>query len=540
MINNQRLINDVTLVCIDCVDVSRAIRAIEKCLREVPFKNVKFLTSKMSGYKYEVKIPNIPNTHEYSRFCLNELYKYIDTEFCLVVQHDGWIVDGSKWDDIWFQYDYVGGNSGWTEGGDNGKGGNGGFSFRSRRLLEACSKLDVVSNEDVVISGLRLAGHCRRGVLEGMGMRFATRKVQSGFSLDNMSYSGQFGHHRSKPNDDIHYDGSVIEVDGSKVISALYGSGKNYISAMNFMKEIVGGKTACVNNRSIGCDPIFGVKKELKITIAEGQKTREVTFTEGMSINYYLLKENRILVIYRYHEKVSTERKIGYFKKLHKIYLDYIAKTGVKGKFYLVCDNVTDEVFNKITEGVGDSVDAIRIESKKELIVFAHRGHYSFYITAMNIVKKECSKELFNDSVFFCEDDYDYTDDCIEKTMSFMRSHPSDFVSMFDPPDRYFVGNVQEDNLYRSVFYRTEIIYDKGTSHHWRTSISTCHSFSGNWLSIKNLLNNTDVFSGKKPRDHIMFQEIWKTKKHKLWIPIPGLATHCDGPHFKLTKVSDA
>jgi hypothetical protein len=69
---------------------------------------------------------------------LNELYRYIDTEFMLIVQHDGYLIEHNKFLNLYSElinYDYVG--APWLVNHPamklpNGthKVGNGGFSFR--------------------------------------------------------------------------------------------------------------------------------------------------------------------------------------------------------------------------------------------------------------------------------------------------------------------------------------------------------------------------------------------------------------------------
>lgn len=283
----KSLIDDVTLVCVDCADADRAIKAMNRCLKEVPFKSVKLLTSIKTDYKHAVTIPPIRSIDEYSKFCIQELYKYIDTEYCLVVQYDGWIVDDTKWDDTWFGYDYIGGFSRHWDG-SNGRfsfAGNGGFSFRSKRLLEACAKVITVggNGEDWLIAGNEESQNGQRPRLESLGMRFSNTDVQKKFSIDYGTYDGQFGHHKSISVSELDIEEDVKFGD-CEILSALYGANGKYASAIHLVKKAISGETANISNATIGCDPIDGVVKELKIIYKNGKYSGEICFREGDNI----------------------------------------------------------------------------------------------------------------------------------------------------------------------------------------------------------------------------------------------------------------
>lgn len=103
---------------------------------------------------------------EYSLFTLYSLGQLIETDFCLVVQNDGWVIDGRNWRDEFFNYDFIGAPilnlvefknnrfhrrlhfSEWTKYCDNlpinmAETQNGGFSLRSRKLLDAFQQLQL-------------------------------------------------------------------------------------------------------------------------------------------------------------------------------------------------------------------------------------------------------------------------------------------------------------------------------------------------------------------------------------------------------------
>ncbi|MDM3825391.1 DUF5672 family protein, partial [Proteus mirabilis] len=45
---------------------------------------------------------------EYNLFVLYQLMYYIETDYCLIVQNDGWVLNGQNWQDAYREYDYIG------------------------------------------------------------------------------------------------------------------------------------------------------------------------------------------------------------------------------------------------------------------------------------------------------------------------------------------------------------------------------------------------------------------------------------------------
>jgi len=77
---------------------------------------------------------------EYNRMCIEDLHSYIDTEYCLLIQWDGFVIDGNRWQDKFLEYDYIGAPWSVPKGARNNIG-NGGFSLRSKKFLEVSSQL---------------------------------------------------------------------------------------------------------------------------------------------------------------------------------------------------------------------------------------------------------------------------------------------------------------------------------------------------------------------------------------------------------------
>jgi len=183
----------VTLCCIDCANHDLALAALEQCMRKCAFARVVFITDR--DYAIDgidcVRIPTIDSRAAYSQFVMKELHAHIDTDFALLVQWDGFVVNAAAWSDEFLDHDYVGAK--WIFYTDGHNVGNGGFSLRSKRLLDALRDPHIVPDdvEDVAI--------CRthRPYLEKQhGIRFAPEAVADRFAFEASYWtSPPFGFH---------------------------------------------------------------------------------------------------------------------------------------------------------------------------------------------------------------------------------------------------------------------------------------------------------------------------------------------------------
>ena len=117
----------------------------------------------------------------YSAFITHRLADVVHTDFALVVQADGYALHSDKWDPEFLEYDYIG--APWPSrivDDPYCRVGNGGFSLRSHRLMEATRKLAGIgdTNEDVWIAQVN------RPRLESEGIRFAPIDVAMRFAME--------------------------------------------------------------------------------------------------------------------------------------------------------------------------------------------------------------------------------------------------------------------------------------------------------------------------------------------------------------------
>jgi len=199
----------VTLIGIDCVNVERLQIAMDICEKEIEFGSVKLLTSILSTDKRIIKIPQIRNKEEYSKFCIKNLKDFVDTDFVLIIQYDGFILNPQSWSDEFLNYDYIGApwfvhEEFWFKKFNFPKElldtlvvGNGGFSLRSKKFLKISSDLfndgyfKTYHPEDLVMCVWN------RKLVENNGIKFAPPEIAEKFSIEGEDhiYDKQFGFH---------------------------------------------------------------------------------------------------------------------------------------------------------------------------------------------------------------------------------------------------------------------------------------------------------------------------------------------------------
>lgn len=198
-------LKNVTLIGIDCVDEKRLEIAFNICEGYANFGSKKLITQTKREHTTKSGIQilhtnKVKSLEDYSRFVIKDLNKYVNTTYALVIQYDGFILNPDAWTNDFLKYDYIGAPL-WIESYNIQ---NGGFSLRSKKLLEILSndkKIKKFHPEDVMIS------KDYKTYLEKKGIVFAPETVASKFSIEgfkrkpwiyrkrNSSWNGQFGFH---------------------------------------------------------------------------------------------------------------------------------------------------------------------------------------------------------------------------------------------------------------------------------------------------------------------------------------------------------
>ena len=192
-------VDKITLVCLEDRDPALARRLVDSQKSLLGLNNAILF----GGEGADVRVPKINHINDYNRFMLKDLNKYITTEYILVIQLDGFCSNPNKWEDEFVQYDYIG--APWRVGQDkrymqqlgiedhDNHVGGGGFSLRSKRLLEFFANIqyDEISNEDSFIC----LKHYQDAVKSGL--KYAPFSLAERFSSEPY-HTESFGFHGNR------------------------------------------------------------------------------------------------------------------------------------------------------------------------------------------------------------------------------------------------------------------------------------------------------------------------------------------------------
>ena len=191
---------NVTLLSATSSEMDAAQISMRISLHNIEFAKSRLLCSSPPKQKYPdiecVTIPPLKSVDMYNQMIFQNLHKYFETSHCLIVQADSFVVNSDLWKKEFLDFDYIGGP--WPNkievkpdlilNLEKNPVGNGGFSLRSRKLVETTSKIDFQSlnfpmkAEDVVIC------HYLYQKMIDNGIRFAPPKLAAQFSMENVDH----------------------------------------------------------------------------------------------------------------------------------------------------------------------------------------------------------------------------------------------------------------------------------------------------------------------------------------------------------------
>lgn len=202
---------DVTLLCADTANHALALRALDRSRAGIRYGRVVLLTDALPanvGVPAGIDVAPIAplrSREDYSSLVLKGLRERVATSHVLLVQWDGYVVDPAAWDPAFLDADFIGAKWFWFR--DGMTIGNGGFSLRSRRLLDALQDPRIVLHdaEDLTI------GRTYRRLLEDEhGIRFATEAQADRFAYEAaypigtpFGFHGLFNFARVVPADEL-------------------------------------------------------------------------------------------------------------------------------------------------------------------------------------------------------------------------------------------------------------------------------------------------------------------------------------------------
>lgn len=182
----------ITLVTQETMHHALAARALTETLKHIEVSEVlTFSDRELLPGARNVYVDHFPSVNDYCEFMIKGMQEHITTDHVLFVQWDAMAYDQTMWTDEFLKYDYIGAPWPWEHEGRNI--GNGGFSLRSRRLLDALKDPAIQLggiNEDQVI------GQNERTYLEQEHkIKYAPTALAAQFSYELGQYSPSFGFH---------------------------------------------------------------------------------------------------------------------------------------------------------------------------------------------------------------------------------------------------------------------------------------------------------------------------------------------------------
>ena len=203
---------NTTLIIVDGGPLQLAEKALKLSFKDIKYNSIKLLSSEIKPNEYYIKdnifyygVPKMTWV-SYNDFIIHKLNPFVDTNYCLLIQTDGFVLNPEKWNNEFFNYDFIGAplsptnlaNSHWVldnirKAGNFNLVGNGGFCLRTKKLLEISEKAPFECNgpEDVYIS----VNHYKYFI--DNGITFAPIELARTFSTDPLT-PNTFGFHGNK------------------------------------------------------------------------------------------------------------------------------------------------------------------------------------------------------------------------------------------------------------------------------------------------------------------------------------------------------
>ncbi|QWE18908.1 DUF5672 family protein [Polynucleobacter corsicus] len=187
-------LSNVTLLCVETRDPELAHWAIDRCLAGTHFAKVVLITNldlvknKRADIEY-VQAPPIATTEDYSNLLLTGIDQYVVGSHVLVIQWDSFITHPNLWCNEFLDYDYIG--PVWPHHPETPVG-NGGFSLRSVKLLQAIKRPGFIKRhpEDYCICA------DNKDFLEKeCDIQFAPSEIAEQFAVERSEWHDAFGFH---------------------------------------------------------------------------------------------------------------------------------------------------------------------------------------------------------------------------------------------------------------------------------------------------------------------------------------------------------
>jgi hypothetical protein len=174
----EKKLDNVTLMCLNCVDPSLGVKALRYSMQGIDYARVVLFSHiKPDNITDDIEFIKIPKlTHHGSCwFMFKQIYNYINTNFCLSIHDDGFVINPQLWLDEFLEYDYIG--APWA----GGQVGNGGFTLRSKLFIDICQLVPWNGEHDDWHACIT-----HKDFYTSKGCKFAPTELAVKFSLEGM------------------------------------------------------------------------------------------------------------------------------------------------------------------------------------------------------------------------------------------------------------------------------------------------------------------------------------------------------------------
>jgi hypothetical protein len=205
---------DVTLVATTSVRIAEHLRAIEICREHIDYGEVLFISHEKpenlpSDIKY-IFYPEINNIMDFNHLMFSLVGQFISTSHALFCQDHAFVLNHHLWRDEWLRNDYIGSpwpvvpNAYLTDSGERVRVGNGGWSLRSRFLMNIprLNNIPLQHRQNYWNEDGNICVYNRDKFLD-LGVKYGTLKEAVRFGYENPVPENQgiisFGFHRNLP-----------------------------------------------------------------------------------------------------------------------------------------------------------------------------------------------------------------------------------------------------------------------------------------------------------------------------------------------------
>jgi hypothetical protein len=200
----KKFLKDVTLIAYSSHDVKENIESLQKCMECFNFGAVKIISHKKPDYLPEGIVyeqgREIKEINDFNEYMFMSFGNHIETSHCLYVQHHAFVISPEIFNIKWLKYDYIGApwpiveNAYIANTGERVRQGNGGFSLRSKKLLDLPKKMGWYLREEQGWANEdgNICCYWREEMLEN-GINYAPVEIAAKFAYENPVPENNYG-----------------------------------------------------------------------------------------------------------------------------------------------------------------------------------------------------------------------------------------------------------------------------------------------------------------------------------------------------------